>query len=100
MSRIENLAIAKLSESLVDAEAIAKSMVGNAVARSCDLNVNPVITLLVMKALSQLAIDDYAIHFNTKHAPGPDFLDNMEDMIVSVITAGYERHKRESNIKL
>lgn len=100
MSRLENLAVAKLSESLVDAEVIAKSMVGNAVARSLDLKVNPVITLLVVKAISQLAIDDYTASFNKKHSPGDDFLNGVEDMITTVITKGYERHKRESKIEL
>ncbi len=95
MNRIENLAVAKLSESLVDAEVIAKSMVGNAIARSQDLNINPVITLLVMKSICQLAIDDYAIQFNHRHSPGPDFLDKMEEMIVDVIKSTYKIHKEK-----
>lgn len=105
MNRMENLAIAKLSESLVDAEAIAKSMVGNAVARSCDLEVNPTITLIVMKTICQLAIDDYTTSFNKNHRHGKeaeqfDFMGEVENMIKSAVTDGYERHKRESKIKL
>ena len=105
MDPIARLAVTKLSESLEDAEVIAKSMVGNAVERSIDIKTNPVITLLVMKALCQLAIDDYKAKFNKKHGhhantPEFNFLDGMEDMIATVIKAGYERHKKESNIKL
>jgi len=100
MNRLENIAIAKLSESLVDAEAVAKSMVGNAIARSQDLNVNPIITLLVMKAICQMAIDDYAVHFNNKHSPGPDFLAEIEDMITSTIKHGFGKYKRENKVEL
>ena len=105
MNPREKLAVALLSESLTDAEVIAKSMVGNAVDRSMDLKVNPVITLLVMKALCQLAIDEYTIKFNKKHGfrvntPEFDFLDGIEDMIVSVIVDSYKRHKEERKAKL
>lgn len=105
MNSMENMAIAKLSESLVDAEAIAKSMVGSAVDRSLDLKVNPCITLLVMKAICQLAIKDYGTSFNKKHLHGEvaekfDFMGEIEKMITSTVTAGYERHKRESKTKL
>jgi hypothetical protein len=91
----------KLSESFSDGENIAKSAISMAIERSQDLNLNPVLTLTMVKTIATIAMEDYREHFTTEHPLGRfeqeiGIFSEMENFVDRTIREEFRQTKAKS----
>ena len=94
--------IGLMSEAFSDAEEISKSFLRQAIERSVDVGINPVLTLTMVKAFCDLAIDDHRKRFEKEH-PLSDLLKSngewdvfkeLEDLVTKTIKGSYVKFKK------
>lgn len=91
----------RISESFSDGENIAKSAISMAIQRSQDLNINPTLTLTMVKTIAMIAIEDYRVHFVENHPLGElereiGIFKEMEELVDGTIREEFKRSKAKT----